>query len=257
MEDILVYFSYIHDGNWEKIYSSIERKEQVDLDEVKRVVDGIKCKYITLLSSYYPDSLKKIYKPPFVLFYEGDINLLKSNTIAVVGSRENSDYGQKMCEDIVAELIEKKDIVIVSGLAKGIDSIAHQRAIDSNGRTIGVLGCGLDYPLESLNKTLYDRIKTEGLIISEYPPMSMPSKAKFPLRNRILAGISSSILVVEAKKKSGSMITVSCALDQGKDIFCVPDRADKSSGCNFLIKQGATLVETGEDVLNGVDNYVM
>lgn len=257
MEDILLYFSYIHDGNWEKIYSSIENKERVDFDEVKRVKESIGCKYITLLSKNYPDRLKKIYKPPFVLYYDGDMDILNNKTLGVVGSRCNSDYGRQATEKIVSYIIEKRNIVIVSGMAKGIDSIAASTTIVNNGKTVGVLGCGLKFPLSTLDCTLYDRIKNRGLLISEYPPHSAPTKEKFPLRNRILAGLSDSVLVVEAKKKSGTMITVGCALDQGKDVLCVPERVGENSGCNFLIKQGAVLVESGEDVLNYVDNYVM
>ena len=257
MEDVLLYFSYIHDGDWEKIYSSIENKEKIDLEEVKKVKDIIGCKYITMLSKNYPDRLKRIYKPPFVLYYEGDIKLLDGKSVGVIGSRKNSDYGKEVTENIVSSIVRKSDFVIVSGLAKGIDSIAHKTSIDNNGKTIGVLGCGLKYDLETLDKEMYGRMKVDGLLISEYPPFSSPSKEKFPLRNRILAGLSDYILVTEAKKKSGTMITVGCALDQGKDIFCVPERASLDSGCNYLIRQGAMLIESGEEFLNFVDNYVM
>jgi DNA processing protein len=250
MEDILVYFSYIHDGNWEKIYSSIENKERVDFEEVKKVVASIKCKYVTMLSKEYPERLKHIYKPPFVLYYYGDLDVLDNRSLGVIGSRNNSEYGKKMTERIVSELGEKSGITIVSGMAKGIDSIATNVGLSSNMKCVGVLGCGLDCPLDTMNVGLYDRLKKEGLIISEYPPSSYPSKEKFPLRNRILAGLSDKLLVVEARLKSGTMITVGCALDQGKDVMCVPSRADVDSGCNYLIKQGAILVESGKDILN-------
>ena len=250
MEDILVYFSYIHDGDWEKIYSSIENKERVDMDKVKEVVSNINCKYVTMLSKHYPDRLKHIYKPPFVLYYQGDLSILDNNSIGVIGSRNNSEYGKKMTEKIVPALGDKSGLVVVSGMAKGIDSIAVNVALSSNMKCVGVLGCGIDYPLDTLNISLYDRLKKEGLVVSEYPPESAPTKEKFPLRNRILAGLSDSVLVVESKMKSGTMITVGCALNQGKDILCVPSRADIESGCNYLIKQGAHLVESGEVVLN-------
>ena len=250
MEEILLYFSYIHDGDWEKIYSSIENKERVDPEKVKEVVDKIGCKYVTMLSKNYPERLKNIYKPPFVLYYQGDLSILDNASLGVVGSRSNSEYGKKMTEKIISQMGAKSGIVIVSGMAKGIDSIATNAGLSCGMKCVGVLGCGIEYPLDTLNVGLYDRLKKEGLVVSEYPPTSLPSKEKFPSRNRILAGLSDRVLVVEAKLKSGTMITVGCALNQGKDVMCVPSRADIESGCNYLLKQGAFLVENGQDVLN-------
>ena len=219
------------------------------MDEVHKVVSGLNCKWVTMLSKNYPDRLKNIYKPPFVLYYQGDLSVLDNRCLGVIGSRNNSEYGKKMTEKIIPSMGCKSGLTIVSGLAKGIDSIAINAALSSNMKSVGVLGCGLDYPLDTLNISLYDRLKKEGLVVSEYPPASHPTKEKFPLRNRILAGLSDGVLVIESRMKSGTMITVGCALNQGKDVYCVPSRADIESGCNYLIKQGAHLVENGEDVL--------
>lgn len=250
MEEILVYFALKYLGNWDKIYSAINRKEKVDKEELRKVIENEPNKYVTLLNEKYPSRLKSIYKPPFVLFYKGDLELLNTSnkTIGVVGSRNNDGYGKKITESIVGDLV-KENYVIVSGLAKGIDSIAHKACLKNNGKTIAVLGNGLEevYPIE--NAKLQDEISTLGLVISEYPSFIKSDKENFPKRNRIVAGLSDAILVTQASKKSGSMITVSRALEMGKDIFCVPDSIDKESGCNSLIKEGAKLVESAKDII--------
>ena len=249
MNDILAYFAVKYNGDWDEIYAAINRKEKVDLEEKEILLS--KCdKYITLLDNEYPTRLKGIYKPPFVLFYKGDISLLNTinKTIGVVGNRKNSDYGKESTEKIVKDLVES-DCVIVSGLAKGIDVIAHKTCLDNGGKTIAVLGNGVDvsYPLE--NKDIQEIIANKGLIISEYPDYLESKKEYFPKRNRIVAGLSDAILVTEAKNKSGSMITVARALEMGKDIFCVPHLIGQDSGCNSLIKEGANLIECAKDIL--------
>ena len=250
MESILVYLSIIHNGEWNEIYQDILDKKPVDKNEVEKEIEKLECHYITLLSPNYPDSLKHIFKPPFVLFYKGNINLLNDSfkKVAVVGSRENSNYGKESTE-LIVEGLSKKEITIVSGLAKGIDSIAHQNALSNKGNTIAVIGNGLNiiYPKE--NAQLYKDIEEKGLIISEYPPNVMPNSTNFPKRNRILSGISDGVVVIEAKEKSGTMNTVSHALENGKPIFCIPERNNMNSGCNKLIKEGAKLIETANDIL--------
>ena len=252
MNDILVYFAIKYKGDWDSIYSAINKKERVDSEEVKRVVSECNFQYITLLDSNYPQRLKNIYKPPFVLFYIGDVDLLNyhGKSIAVVGSRKCSDYGIKNTQNLVKELTGN-NCLIVSGLASGIDAIAHQTCLDNNGKTIAVLANGLDIYYPELNKELQDKISTLGLVVSEYPPSIIASQDSFPKRNRIVAGLSDGVLVTEAKSKSGSMITVSRALEMGKEIFTIPYSLDyKDSGCNNLIKEGAKLVESALDILN-------
>ena len=250
MDQILVYFSIKYRGDWDEIYSAINRKEKVDQKEVERVVEECNCKYITLLDDNYPKRLKSIYKPPFVLFYSGDISLLSDcyKSIGVVGSRNCSNYGKKATQDIVKDLV-KENFIIVSGLAKGIDSISHETCLENNGKTIAVLGNGINiyYPLE--NSSLQEIIKNRGLLISEYPPFKESNKDTFPKRNRIIAGLADAIVVTDAKYKSGSMITVSRALEMGKDIFCIPHHIYSNSGCNMLIKEGAKLIENAKDIL--------
>lgn len=253
MNDVLLFLTIEHDGDWNKIYKDITEKRPINKEDVEKVKNSIPndCNYITILDNNYPSSLKSIYKPPFLLFYKGNLSLLSSSKkkVAVIGSRLYTDYGKKAAIEITKDLV-KKDIIIVSGLAKGIDSIAHKTCLENKGSTIAILGNGLDvcYPKE--NAQLYDDIvNSGGLIISEYPLGSTPDKDHFPSRNRLIAGISDGIALMEAKNSSGSMNTVSHGLENGKFIFCVPAPFDLSSGCNYLIKQGAKLIENANDII--------
>ena len=171
----------------------------------------------------------------------------EKNIIAVIGARENSLYGEKMTKKLVIDLVNN-GYSIISGLAKGIDAIAHKTCLENDGNTIAVIGSGLNYIYPKENYYLYKEIGKNGLIISEYPDFVKPIAFHYPSRNRIIAGICDSILVTEAKNKSGTMITVKYGLDCGKDIFAVPSEACLDSGCNKLIKEGAQLVETIDDL---------
>lgn len=248
MNEILLYFAVKYEGDFEKIYTAIMNKEKCDYNEVQEIVSKIKCKYTTVIASDYPSKLKNLNRPPFVIFYEGDLNLLNKKIVAVIGSRKNSEYGKKICEKLVKELVDN-DYVIISGLARGIDAISHQVALNNKGNTIAVLGNGIDYYYPKSNEELQKSIINKGLIISEYPLMTKPIKENFPNRNRIIAALCDGVLVIESKKRSGTMITVNEALNLGKDIMCVPTRANENSGCNYLIKNGAHLVENGFDVI--------
>lgn len=255
MEKLLVYLSVLYKGDWDKIYDAILNKVQIDKNEMEQVLTTVTDKYITLISPNYPESLKCIFKPPFVLYYSGNIELLdKKAKIAVIGNRNYSAYGKSVTESICTQLVTSKDIVIVSGLAKGIDSIAHKTCLENNGNTIAVLGNSINifYPKE--NENLYNEISKKGLLLSEFPANVAPEKNNFLKRNRIIAGLSEAIVVTEAKTVSGTMNTVAHALESGKQIFCVPDRLNENSGCNKLIKEGAKLIENGFDVLDELLN---
>ena len=206
-------------------------------------------KIININEREYPQALKKIYDPPISLYVKGNIEKLNNKNIGIVGCRECTIYGKKSAEYFAYNL-SKQNINIVSGLAKGIDSYAHLGSLNT-GNTIAVLGNGLDmiYPKENL-ELANEIIKRGGTIISEYPCGTKPDKMKFPARNRIISGISSGIIVIEAKEKSGTLITVDFALEQGKDVFVVPGNINSinSVGTNDLIKQGARLVTTYEDI---------
>ena len=208
-------------------------------------------KIVSCYDEKYPKNLLEIYDFPICLFYKGKIELLSiKNKIAVIGCRECSSYGKYVAENFSYELA-KKNFIVVSGGARGIDSIAHTGAINFNNSTIAILGNSLEYIYPPENKRLEEKILEKGgLILSEYGIEIGPTKYTFPARNRIISGISSGIIVIEAKEKSGTLITVDFALEQGRDVFVVPGNINSinSVGTNDLIKQGARLVTTYEDV---------
>ena len=216
--------------------------------EIKRLQEH-KVKVITILDGGYPQRLKEIYLPPIVLFYRGNLSLINQKAVAVVGSREHSKYAKECIREIIPALV-KDDIVVISGLARGVDTLAHEETLKANGSTIAVIGSGLDvvYPLE--NSKLYDLIAKRGLILSEYPLQSRPLKFHFPYRNRIIAGLSHGVCVIEAKEKSGSLITSNLALSENREVFAVPGSifSIHSKGTNSLIEAGACLVSSSETI---------
>lgn len=208
-------------------------------------------RFITILDREYPPQLKEIYNCPAVIFYQGNISLLKEKSLAVVGGRYASSYGRKVVNQFVPPLISQP-YTIISGLAKGIDSTSHRAAIQAGGHTIAVIGTGLDtsYPKEM--QTLQKQMMTDQLVISEYPNGTTAKKYHFPARNRIIAGLSVGTFVIEARKKSGSLITAQAALDYGREVFVVPGDIFNSSfsGSHSLIQEGAKCVVTPADILN-------
>lgn len=206
---------------------------------------------ITPASSLYPPSLKAIYDPPLALYVRGQVNLLsKPNALAVVGSRRVTSYGRTMCERLVRGAVVHH-WQVVSGLARGIDATAHQTTLNSGGITLAVLGSGLGriYPQEHLPMAF--EIAQTGAVISEFPLQYPPDKRTFPMRNRIISGLCQATLVIEAGKRSGSLITAEQALEQGRPVFAVPGAVTnpQSAGCHQLIKMGATLTESIDDIL--------
>lgn len=207
-----------------------------------------------LFSENYPHSLRQIYSPPVVLFYKGNIeDIEKKIWLGVVGARQCTNYGLKAVEEIIPSLLSHTahQVGIVSGLAKGIDTKAHREAINHQGSTIGVIGSGLDVTYPAENKQLQEKMAKEQLILSEYPLGAKPLKFHFPERNRIIAGLSRGVLVIEAKKRSGSLITAYNALDENRDVFAVPGSIfeSKRAGCHKLIKLGAVLTQNSKDIL--------
>jgi DNA processing protein len=248
--EIIIYLAIKYQGDWNAIYQAIKQKELVDEPLVQRTVTGLSCQVLTIIDEHYPEALKKIYKPPFVLFYEGEIGLahMLEKTIAVIGSRTPSAYGLMMTETITQSLVEE-GMMIVSGLAYGVDIKAHQTALNHGGRTIAVLGSGIDVCYPQTHRETFQAIKEKDLLISEYPPGSPAHKDHFPWRNRIIAGLSRGVFVAEAKKRSGTLITVGYALYLGKDVYVLPHQANTDNSTNQLIKDGAILVESGQDIM--------
>ena len=227
---------------------NFKRAEKIDreLDELERKRVGV----LTLTDPLYPCLLAKIHDPPPYLYYKGSPSIRDGRSLAVVGSRLGTDYGIRMTERLAWSL-SKNGLTIVSGLARGIDTAAHQGALMAGGRTVAVLGSGLDviYPPE--NEKLFEQIVEQGLVCSEFPLGTLPERQNFPIRNRIISGLSLGVVIVEATQRSGSLITARLALDQGREVFAVPGSIEsfKSSGTHRLIKQGAKLVENAQDVL--------
>lgn len=220
--------------------------------EAFRIIDACekgKIKILNISDVEYPEMLKYIPDPPLVLYVRGKIP--KSNTVAIVGSRKASGYGIETASKMAFNLA-LSDITIVSGMARGIDTAAHSGTLEAGGKTIAVLGCGVDVVYPPENKELMKRIAQSGAIISEYPPGTPPATIHFPSRNRIISGMSLGTLVVEAGMKSGSLITAHLALEQGRDVFAIPGNINNynSVGTNKLIKDGAKMVLNPDDILD-------
>ena len=249
--DIVIYLSYLYDGDWEKIYAAIHRNDyDYDNEIIKKRIALMKCGALTIFDENYPKYLFNVPHPPFVIYYYGDISLLyePSKNVSVIGTRKNSAYGRDGTISIVSELADK--FTIVSGLAKGIDSISHETAINYGGKTIAILGSGIDYCYPPENEELYLRIKNnkENLIISEYPEKTIPDPSKFPDRNRLIAGLSDYLIITEAYSRSGTSITANFALAMGRTICCLPTKAFEDSLCNQLINDGARLINSLDDI---------
>ncbi|MBP5216752.1 MAG: DNA-processing protein DprA [Bacilli bacterium] len=246
--EALIYTAVKENGDWDKILMAMRRRECPDYEEAMATLKQLKCKVVTMFDAEYPQQLRHVYKPPFVLFYYGDISLVKKmeRCIAYVGSRDMTPYGENMARKIVGDLAYD-GFTVVSGLARGIDAIAGEVAVKRR-KAVAVLGNGIDYCFPPSNSALQREIKRKGLLISEYPGLTPPIPQQFPLRNRIVAGLSCCVVVGQASKRSGTLITVGYALNHGRDVCCVPFPADQESSCNDLIKEGAPLVEDAADI---------
>ncbi|MCT4534211.1 DNA-processing protein DprA [Halodesulfovibrio sp.] len=210
----------------------------------------VACDVLLWSDSAYPDLLREIPDPPLFLYYKGDASLLKNPSIGVVGSRRCSQEGIETTK-ILSKTLSASGVTTVSGLARGIDSVAHTNALTAWGSTVAVLGTGISHVYPPENRDLFFDVAENGIIVTEFPPNMPPEGRNFPLRNRIISGLSLGVLVVEATPKSGSLITARHALEQGREVFAVPGRMQSrtSSGCHDLIRQGATAVFSCDDIL--------
>jgi DNA processing protein len=246
--EILIFLAVKFDGEWDKIVASIRNRDFFDPKEAEATLASVKSQVVTIVDPDYPASLKEAPKPPFVLFYYGNLGLIddKKMCISYVGSRKASPYGLKMAHQFCSSFAED-GFSVVSGLAYGIDAAAARAAMPAK-KAVAVLGNGPDYYYPPENAALQRQIKENGLLISEYPGESAPNPERFPARNRLIAALSQCTVVGEASKHSGTLITVAHALGIGRDVCCVPYPADEESACNALIKEGAPMVENAADV---------
>ena len=230
-------------------------RDKVDLDKAFEAVQSRGINYLTFDDDRYPQMLRNIYDAPAVLYYKGDLfdcNL--DRTLAVVGSRRATSYAKDALSKIISELIDT-DICVVSGLASGIDTIAHTSSINNNLKTIGVIASGFDFTYPTANKDLYRKIEEGcGAVVSEYYPTFQPLQFRFPQRNRIVSGLSYGTLVAEASLKSGALITANLTLEQGRELMCIPGLITNpnTQGIYKLLKNGATLVTCADDILSAL-----
>lgn len=227
----------------------VKDRKSIDLDYELQKLKEAKIKYLTLADENYPFLLKNIHDPPPVLFYKGELKDDDAVSLAIVGSRKCTTYGRKVARRL-AEALAEKGFTIVSGLARGIDTCGHQGALTS-GRTIAVIGSGIDVVYPPENEELMSNIIKQGTVISPFPLETPPYGKNFPQRNRIISGLTLGTIVVEAAKKSGSLITANLALEQGREVFAIPGdiTRNQSFGTNNLIKKGAKLVQNIDDIL--------
>ncbi|WP_290065301.1 DNA-processing protein DprA [Lactobacillus intestinalis] len=210
-------------------------------EKYEKIIDRIRkqCSVISFFDDLYPKKLRQIYQPPLILFVRGNTNLLKRPIATIVGARQATNYSQVVIDELMPNLIKK--YVIASGLARGVDGMAHESALHHGGKTVAVVGNGINHFYLAQNKFLQQEIVEKGLLISEYLPDTPPKPFRFPERNRILAGLSDIVIVTEAREKSGSLITANMALHENRDVYAVPGpiTCDLSKGPNRLIEVGA------------------
>jgi len=235
----------------------VENRSKIDLNAELDAVNNKKIKAYAIEDEGYPVLLKNIYDPPPVLYVRGSILKSDEKALAIVGTRKASRHGLEFAKKLAAELASL-NITIVSGFATGIDTAAHHGALEAKGRTIAVFGCGVDIIYPPGNMNLVDKIEASGAMVSEFPMGTGTEKGNFPRRNRIISGLSLGVIVVEGHYDSGAMITAKQALEQGREVFAVPGNVelDQSKGPHWLIKQGAKLVESVDDVLEELKSQI-
>jgi DNA processing protein len=234
--------------------SLVRTRATLDLDKEYERIKDLGITIVTRAESAYPRLLAEIPAPPPVLYLKGDLRSEDDLAVAVVGTRRLTSYGREVASRIAGELAAS-GVTIVSGLARGIDGVAHRAALAAGGRTIAVLGCGVDVVYPPEHHRLAEQIAESGALLSDYPPGQPPDAPNFPARNRIISGLTLAVVVVEAPARSGALITVDFAADQGRDVFVVPGSvlSAASAGCNRLLRDGARPVTSAEDVLEDLN----
>ena len=235
----------------------LDKDSPLDLaSKIRQEASKIGAGIITRDSAQYPESLHEIYAPPGAFFIEGEILAADRLAVAIVGMRRPTDYGRRVARQLAADLA-RKGVTIVSGMAYGIDAEAHRATLDAGGRTIAILGCGLTQNYPADHKELRGEIAAHGAVVSEFHLRAHPRKENFPRRNRLISGLSLATVVVEAAQRSGALLTARLALEQGREVMAVPGpvHTQKSTGCHYLLKEGAHLVENVDDIVNALPEY--
>ncbi len=238
----------------DKIGKEQEKIKKLEEEKIERIYDKLKNDGVSIVClghEDYPKNLSIIPNPPPILYIKGKIKEEDNNAIGIVGTRKPTEYGRIVAYDFAKKLIDH-NLTIISGLAIGIDTAAHLGAIENGGRTIGVIGCGIDVVYPRTNRKLFEMVKENGAIISEFPPGTQPLSFNFPLRNRIISGLSKAIIAVQATSKSGVFSTVKWATDFGREVFAVPGNINvpQSEGTNRLLKMGANVITDINDILS-------
>ena len=246
----LIALAIKYQGNWRQILRALENDEEVEDIDVQQYLSRSKCKVLTIIDKDYPDYLRQRFQPPFVLFYYGDISLIYDyrKNVAIVGSRIPTSHGIENTRYIAEGICKQYNIV--SGLANGLDRVAHLGAINMDGKTIGVLGNGIEYCYPDINTELYEEMKKNHLVISEYFGYIDPDASHFPQRNRLIVMLSCATIVGEANHKSGSLMTANLTLAYYNKLMCIPSSDIQNSACDLLIKEGCDVVLSPEDVLD-------
>lgn len=258
--EIILALSYHCEGEWEKIYNILKTKEKISDEDILRYNQKNKAQYISIIDSNYPIKFKRNYKPPFIIYYYGNIELLnKYPILTAIGTRNPSNYQVKESKKLISETIDKmnKKVTILSGMAKGLDKEMMDVAINKGSTLISIIASGIDNPYPHENRYIYDYCKSEkGLVISEYPSSIQAKKENFTFRNRLLASLGDVIFVGGGKQRSGTSSTCNQALELNKDILALPCHNDEENYTNQLIADGAKIVLSSQDIIDSLKIFL-
>ena len=254
ISEVLLTISFQTAGDWDTMFKMIKNKEALNKEWLIKSNDLVKSQYINIVDNNYPECYKHTKKPPLLLYYYGDLKLLNTPLIAVVGSRHPTDYQKRMTEKILHDFFNKTNnkYGLISGLAKGIDQIAMEVAISHQAKLVGILGSGIEYCYPKENHHLYDYCKNHGLLLSEYPDMTKPLPEHFPMRNRLIAEACKAMFVPASNSRSGTSCSIRLALEAGKDILAMPCNLEENDYTNYLIHDGASVVLNSDDLIDAL-----
>ena len=255
IEELLLTISYICNGEWDDMFDIIKNKKRVDSKYLTIARDHVKSQFVHILSAKYPECYKHSHNQPICLYYYGDLNLLSTPLLAVVGSRYPTAYQKRMTEKLIDEFLSKTDnkYGIISGMAKGIDQIAMEVAMKHQAKLVSILGSGIEYCYPKENQHIYDYCKKQGLLLSEYPCEIKPLPNHFPFRNRLIASACKAMFIPGASQRSGTSTSIKYALEAGKDILALPCDLENNDLTNHLIHDGADVVINADDLIDAME----